>query len=195
MDKLTEEERAFAERYHNTIYSFLRTNKLPVDDFYDVAAFGYLRAVKRYSQEKQLRKYSFTTIAWRAMFADCYRKKKADCIRDALIAFSLNDTTEQGTEYGEFIAASVDSFRELEAQEDLQELLAELMPALTDRQRDHLIKALDGYKPREIMHEQRVPIPEYHADRRAIQTAAADIIPLFCGGGYYGEQHRSRAII
>ena len=182
-DSLTDKERAFAEERHNLIYTFLRTNGLRLDDFYDVAVFGFLRAVKRYNREKELQKYSFNTIAWRAMFADVCRKKKADRLRDALIAFSINELTEEGTEYGDFIADKKDAFRELEERENLQELLARLMPALTERQRDHLIKALEGFKPREIIHEQRVPIQEYHRDRHQIKAAAADVIPLFCGGG------------
>lgn len=42
-ERLTEPERAFAEQRHNLIYSFLNSNSLPVNEFYDVVAFGYLR--------------------------------------------------------------------------------------------------------------------------------------------------------
>ena len=90
---LTDTERLFAEERHALIYKFLNTNGLPEDEFYDVVAFGYLRAVRRYHREKKLQKYSFNTIAWQAMRTETRNKRKADRIRDALIAYSLNDIT------------------------------------------------------------------------------------------------------
>ena len=53
---LTDTERLFAEERHALIYKFLNTNGLPEDEFYDVVAFGYLRAVRRYHREKKDRK-------------------------------------------------------------------------------------------------------------------------------------------
>lgn len=181
--KLTEKEKAFAEERHALIYSFLHKYGLPEDDFYDIAAIGYLRAVRRYHREKKLQKYSFNTIAWSAMAVDVGNKKRSDRIRDALIAFSINDLTEDGTEYGDFIEDKKNAFRELEERENLQELLKRIMPALTERQRDHLIKTLDGYKPAEIMHEQRVRPQEYHEDTRRIRAAAAEVLPFPRRGG------------
>lgn len=183
-ERLTEPERAFAEQRHNLIYSFLNANSLPVNEFYDVVAFGYLRAVRRYHREKKLQKYSFNTIAWQAMRSEVGNKRKADRIRDALIAYSLNDVTEDRTELGEFVRSAKDSFRELEEQESLQELLAELMPALTEKQRGHIVATLEGYKAREIMQQQRESVQEYHANNRAIKKAAREVLPAFlCAGG------------
>lgn len=178
-ERLTEPERAFAEQRHNLIYSFLNANSLPVNEFYDVVAFGYLRAVRRYHREKKLQKYSFNTIAWQAMRSEVGNKRKADRIRDALIAYSLNDVTEDRTELGEFVRSAKDSFRELEEQESLQELLAELMPALTEKQRGHIVATLEGYKAREIMQQQRESVQEYHANNRAIKKAAREVLPAF----------------
>ena len=36
-------------------------------EYYDIAAFGYLSAVKRYLARPQLRRYAFSTIAWKSM--------------------------------------------------------------------------------------------------------------------------------
>lgn len=43
---LTNQESAFAAEHHYYIYSFLQANDLPEDDYYDVAVFGYLDAVR-----------------------------------------------------------------------------------------------------------------------------------------------------
>lgn len=183
-EKLTEHERAFAEKNHNLIYKFLAANDLQVDEFYDVAAIGYIKAVTRYNREPQLQKYSFTTIAWQAMRSSVGNKRRANRIRDAMIAFSINELTDDGTEYGEFIRDAKDAFLKLEQQDSLQELLDKLMPALTDRQRRHVVARLEGYKAREIIHEQRIRCQDYHADTKAIEAAARETLPaLFSEGG------------
>jgi RNA polymerase sigma-70 factor (ECF subfamily) len=67
---LTEEQADYAADHHNLIYKFLYTNHYKVDDFYDVAVFGYLRAVRNYLTREDLRAYKFTTIAWRSMSSE-----------------------------------------------------------------------------------------------------------------------------
>ncbi len=185
-ERLTEQERLFAERHHNVIYTFLNTNGLKDEDFYDVVALGYLRAVKRYHREEKLQQYKFNTIAWQAMRSDVRNKKRADRIRNAVIAYSLNELTDNGTEYGEFIQATKDGFRELEEQDNMQQLLAEIMPALTERQIGHIAAMLNGYRPQEVIKEQRVSLREYHKDRNAIRKVIRDTIPIFPGGGVLG---------
>lgn len=62
---LTDEQRDYAAEHHALVYKFLKDNHLPMDEFYDVVIFGYLRAVRRYLTEPALRQYKFTTIAMR----------------------------------------------------------------------------------------------------------------------------------
>lgn len=64
---LTDEQRQFAAIQHNLIYTFLREKGWSVREYYDIAAFGFLRAVRRYLTEPALQKYRFSTVAWRAM--------------------------------------------------------------------------------------------------------------------------------
>ena len=66
-EALTEEQRQFATERHNLIFSFLRDMGWDASEYYDIAAFGFLRAVKRYLTEPKLHRYAFSTIAWRAM--------------------------------------------------------------------------------------------------------------------------------
>lgn len=44
-------------------------NKQGWDDreYYDIAAFGYLSAVRRYLTQPRLRQYAFSTVAWKSM--------------------------------------------------------------------------------------------------------------------------------
>ena len=73
---LTEAEAEFAAEHHSVIYGYLRKAGLPEDDFYDVVVFGYLRAVRKYLARPELRKYSFSTIAYRAMSCDVHHSKE-----------------------------------------------------------------------------------------------------------------------
>ena len=74
---LTQEESDFAAAHHNLIGRYLRRARLPEDDFYDVAVFGYLRAVRKYLARPELRQYKFSTIAYRAMSCDNSWSKSA----------------------------------------------------------------------------------------------------------------------
>lgn len=66
-DKLTDEERKFAEEHHNLIYSFLHKHCLDPEEYYDIAAIGYLQAVIEYYRKSLKYEYSFSTIAFRLM--------------------------------------------------------------------------------------------------------------------------------
>lgn len=77
---LTEKQSAFAAEHHALVYRYLSNRRLSQDEFYDVAVFGYLRAVRRYLELEALRQYAFTTIAWRAMDTEIggfYRARRA----------------------------------------------------------------------------------------------------------------------
>ena len=73
---LTQEESDFAAAHHNLIGRYLRRARLPEDDFYDVAVFGYLRAVRKYLARPELQQYKFSTIAYRAMSCDIQHSKE-----------------------------------------------------------------------------------------------------------------------
>jgi len=74
---LTKEQRKFAEEYHELVYEYLNAKHLSEDDFYDITVFGYLRAVKKYTERMDLQEYSFKTVAWRAMDTDLYNYYKS----------------------------------------------------------------------------------------------------------------------
>ena len=100
MEALNQKERKFAEEHHALIYAFLRYYHLPEAEYYDLLAIAYLRAVKEYNSKPELRgKYEFSTIAFQKMRDAKIKKYHADRVRDAYIAFSLNDLNAEGNEY------------------------------------------------------------------------------------------------
>ena len=61
--KLTEKQRQFAADNHYVLENFLRYRGMPMDEFYDVVIFRFLKAVQQYDERKDLQKYKFSTIA------------------------------------------------------------------------------------------------------------------------------------
>lgn len=113
------------------------------------------------------------------------KKYHADRVRDAYIAFSLNDLNAEGNEYVAQLPDPHDRLRETQEQQNIEELLKEIMPALTERQRSHLVKLLEGKDHREITREDRVAVTEFWKDRKAIRAATTAVIRReSCGGGY-----------
>lgn len=64
---LTEEERTFASENHWIINWFFNTTNYSASEYYDVAAVGYLKAVKRWFAREDIHRYAFSTIARQAM--------------------------------------------------------------------------------------------------------------------------------
>ncbi|WP_298075204.1 hypothetical protein [uncultured Bacteroides sp.] len=67
MTPLTDEQRQFAADNHALIYSFLNEEGLDEREYYDIAALGYVSAVRRYLMRSELRRYAFSTVAWKSM--------------------------------------------------------------------------------------------------------------------------------
>lgn len=82
-EPLTEAQRQFAAEHHNLIYSFLYEKGWDVDEYYDIAAFGFLRSVIRYCNIPSLSRYAFSTIAWRAMGQSIASYRRAEARRQA----------------------------------------------------------------------------------------------------------------
>ena len=185
MEALNSSERKFAEENHGLIYSFLNLYGLPEAEYYDLCAIAYLRAVKDWHGKPELReKYCFSTIAFKKMLSAKIRKYHADQLRNAYIAFSLNDLNAEGGEYLGQFPDPRDAIREFESEQNAEALLKDIMPALTERQRKHLAKLADGEKPREMMREMHISFSEFWKDKAAIKKATAAVIGReSCGGG------------
>lgn len=112
-EALSPEQRQFAAAQHNLIFAYLREKKLYHGDYYDIAAFGYLRAVKRYFTEPSLHKYAFSTIAWRAM-------------RQSISAFRRSEERRRAAEraYAENQPPAADAWDDLEGNLILHDLAA-----------------------------------------------------------------------
>lgn len=182
MEALSSKEREFAAENHGLIYSFLNYYRLPEAEHYDICAIAYLQAVKEWHRKPELReKYRFSTISFKKMLSAKIKKYHADRLRDAYIAFSLNDLDPEGNEYLGQFEDKHNAIRELESQQSIEDLLSEVMPVLTERQRKHLIRLAEGETPAEIMRGGHTAITEFWKDRERIRKAVSAVVVR--GGG------------
>lgn len=137
---MTDDQRRFAAGNHNLVYSFLRRERLDPDEYYDIAAWGYLRAVLRYFREADtLKKIPFSSVAWKAM-------------RSSISTFLRAEERRRETEqrYIEAQPAPADPFEVMEA--DL--LLHDLVSDFGNRQYELASMRLQGYTIAEIARAQ-----------------------------------------
>lgn len=90
---LTETQADFAAEHHDLIFRFLNMKRLPEVDYYDVAVFGYISAVRSYLAREDLRRYAFSTIAYKRMHSYVARNLKAEMRRKSMTV-SFDDQLE-----------------------------------------------------------------------------------------------------
>ena len=162
---MTERQRRFAAKNHNLIYRYLHEKGWEVSEYYDIAAFGYLRAVRRYLTEPGLSIYAFSSIAWRAM---------AQSIASFLRAEARRKDAERRY-ISEAAAAIPDPFAELEAR-----LLLHDLAAVSSKQQYELAEMrLQGYSIAEIALAQGMPKIRI---RRLLKELYRAYFQLYMGG-------------
>lgn len=132
---LTEGQKQFAAEHHGLIYAFLNREEWPENEFYDIAAFGYLHAVFRYDAQPKLRRYDFSTIAWANM-------------RQSIMAFRRAEMRRQESErrYAEIAPKPADPFEEFE----YNHILHDLARVSQDGRHELAQLRLQGYSVSEI---------------------------------------------
>ena len=74
--KLTNEERLYAAIHHGLVYRFLRKNRLPQEEYYDVVIFRYLLAVETWLRRPGKPLPDFQAAAWAAMTTALWREQR-----------------------------------------------------------------------------------------------------------------------
>lgn len=100
---LTPEERAVAEQNYWIVGSFLKAQRLPQDEWFDVVIFRYLLTVEKWFRQPELYRYEFTTIAWSAMRSAVgnERRKQGKQIKTVSLDDPIPGT--DGLTYGDII--------------------------------------------------------------------------------------------
>lgn len=141
----TEQERKFAEENHNFIYGFLRKHGYSIEEFYNIAVFGYLKAVQVYHRKEKLNgNYNFSSIADKYMRAEISNHFKSESRKKRKPAGTIVSLDDDGMENNCVGGKSA------EAEILDKETVKELLDKLTEVQRKIAELKIDGYSNKEI---------------------------------------------
>ena len=167
---LNRKERAFASANHRLIHAYLLRRGLPEEDYYAVAALGYLDAVRRYLSEPALQRHSFATVANRAMGRSVSHAMRSRYGRKHQLQMV---SLETGGSDGAPITVS----RDLREDPQLEEVLllhalAENLPA---QQYQLAMLRLSGYSVREIAKDQNISEKKVRTQLRRVRKLLAQL--------------------
>lgn len=148
-NQLTEQESAFAAEHHSLIYRYLNERDLPEEEYYDVVVFGYLNGVQKHFRREDLKQYSFTTIAWKAMnssYANYERSRRYSKNNAQIVsihepyhsAYALEEMIADAKDYAEEIIGSIAVKETLQSFEQTELEILKLL--------------MEGYPKAEICH-------------------------------------------
>lgn len=103
LSPLTPAEQAVAEQNITLVFRFLRAQRLPMDDWFDVVVFRYLLTVKKWFSRPDLYKYEFSTIAWRAMSSAIHNERQKQSRRIQTISLDDPIPGTDGLTWGDII--------------------------------------------------------------------------------------------
>ena len=147
MKALTNSQKLFAEEHHDLIGSFLKSRHLSYDEYYDTVIFGYLNAVKKYTDREELQQYSFKNIAYRSMSCSLGNHFRGlNTQKNKATVLSLNAESANGLTLEEMVASSACTEQEVIFMAERNSLLG----CFDDEDRRILSLMMDGFCEKEI---------------------------------------------
>lgn len=150
--RLSSLEREFAAEHHNLVYAFLKNKKLDPQDYYDVVIFAYLTVVRRYFINKNLTKYNFSTIAWKAMQSAVYKENN----KKKPIFVSLDEPLYRDSKVT--LIGSLGHEDNFDDKIVYLDLARKIKPHLTKKQERALENKVNGYKYRDMAKKEGISI-------------------------------------
>ena len=178
MQPLTDFERNFAEENHNLVFGFLHQYGYSLEIYYDIAIFGFLKAVQIYNRREDLRnKYDFPFISkqyMRSEIGNHFRTADAKKRKPSGIVVSLD------AEYSEtenlYNCIGVGEGKSPESKVLETERLTEFLNGLSDTQRKITEMKLDGYNSKEIYSALEMKSSTYYMEVHRIKKVLAEMI-------------------
>lgn len=148
--RLNDEQRKLVADNHNLIYAFLHSNRLSIEDYYDLAAIGICKAALAYDDTKS----KFSTYAYKCMWNQVMiEKRKQNAIMRAdeqavfyyEAMFDCNDESECS-----FLSLLPDWKQDVGKQAEIRHFIFELYSKLNEKEIKILDLLIQGYTQREI---------------------------------------------
>ena len=175
LQALTEKEKRLAENNHGLVYSFLRKYGYSIEDYYNIAVFGFLRGIQVYNRRKDLQKqYKLSVICYKYMRAEIgnyYRTQYAQKRKPTENILSLDaDNPEMENLYNTVTGKSLESeYLEME-------LMEELLEKFTQIQRDIMKLKLEGYENKEVYLLLELPVSTFYKELNRIKSVLENFI-------------------
>ena len=175
---LSNYERKFAEENHNLVYDFLHRHGYSLENYYDVAIFGFLKAVQIYNRREDLReKYSFPFISQqyiRSELGNHCRMEEAKKRKPSGSLVSLD------AEYAEtenlYNCIGIVGGKSPESEIVAMEQMKEMLSSLSDTQRKIAELKIDGYSSKEIYSALEIKPSTYYVEVNRIKKVLAEMI-------------------
>lgn len=177
LEPLTNFEQKFATKNHNLVYCFLHRYGYSLENYYDVAIFGFLKAVQIYNRREDLRnKYDFPFISWQYMRVEIgnhFRMEDAVKRKPSGTVVSLDAEYSETENLYNCIGAVGGKSPESEVME--MERVAELLNSLSDTQRKITEMKVDGYNNKEIYSALEMKSSTYYVEVQRIKKVLAEM--------------------
>lgn len=178
LEPMTDFERKFATENHNLVYGFLHRYGYSLEDYYDVAIFGFLKAVQIYNRREDLRnKYDFPFISWQYMRSEIgnySRMEGAKKRKPSEVVISLDAEYSETENLYNCIGAAGGKSPESEVL--ATERVTELLSSLSDKQRKIVEMKVDGYNSKEIFSALGMKSSTYYVEVKRIKKVLAEMI-------------------
>lgn len=175
LQPLTEIERRWAEEYHELVYSFLRGNGYSIEEFYNVAILGYLKAIQTYSRREDLRnKYQLATICghyMRAEIKDHFREQNAQKRKPMETIISLDANYTETEDFYNLVGGKSVEDELMEAEQ-----IAEMLENLSEVQRDIMKLKLEGYGNKEVYLLLEIPSSTFYKELNRIKLTLEKLV-------------------
>lgn len=174
-EPLTEMEKRLAEENHNLVYGFLHQNKYSIEEYYNVAIFGYLKAIQAYCRiEEKQKKYSLSLLAWlymRAEIGNHFRMENSQKRKPTDGIISLD------AEYAEMENMyNVVGIKSVEADVLEWELLNDIMENLSELQRKIAQLKINGYSNKEVYLLMGIKPCTYYKEMERMKTIVENLL-------------------
>lgn len=169
LQPLSEMEKRQAEENHGLVYSFLHRHGYSIEEFYNIAIFGYLKGIQIYNRREDLRKkYQLAFICeqyMRAEIKDHFRVQNAQKRKPTETILSLDANYSETESLYNLVGRKY-------VEDDLMEteLLREISEKLSEVQRNILKLKLEGYSNKEVHLSLEIPVSTYYKELDRIKV-------------------------
>lgn len=175
LQPLTETEKRQAEENHNLVYSFLHRHGYSIEDFYNVAIFGYLKAIQVYNHREDLRKkYQLAFICeqyMRSEIGNYFRTENAQKRKPTENIISLDADYAETENFYNCVGG-----KSAEAVLMESESIGDILENLSETQRKITVMKIKGYGNKEIYLILEIKPSTYYRELQRIKAVLGKLV-------------------